>query len=58
MVVDGVDDAWDKFSVCRLRSLAGLARAMPARAEARRRHLGDRLYHNIFRLGVALQDQF
>ena len=44
-VVDGVDDAWDKFSSFAdydRFSRAWLAR-VPAHPEARRRHLGDRL---------------
>ena len=44
-VVDGVDDAWDKFDTLRrLRPLLPrLALRVPAHPEARRGHLGDRL---------------
>jgi len=58
-VVDGVDDAWDKFS-----SFADYDRFSHAwLAECRRILKPDGAiwligsYHNIFRLGVALQDQ-
>ena len=58
-VVDGVDDAWDKFS-----SFADYDRFSRAWLAQCRRVLkpdGDiwviGSYHNIFRLGVALQDQ-
>src|SRR5436190_1522468 len=58
-VVDGVDDAWDKFS-----SFADYDRFSRAwLAQCRRALKPDGAiwvigsYHNIFRLGVALQDQ-